>query len=96
MASIDIDDVKKIKLVPGEILLVEFDTSPYPHEKKRQMLEHIYNIISQKVPAGVQVMVVPKGKYSFSSITPDALNGASDAKQESSQDAYDRAMRGIG
>ncbi len=94
MTSIDIDDIKTIKLDPGDILLVEFDTSPFPVEKRRQKLENIHNIISQKVPAGVQVMVVPKGKYTFSTITPNTLD--SNTKPESSQDAYDRAMRGIG
>lgn len=99
--SIQIDDIKKISIQPGEILVIEVDCGNLPPSRQKQTCDDIFALIRPILPPGIQVIISPKGHLTFGILQPGqqppVLSGSSSTSGSlpDPQSDYDRAMKGI-
>jgi hypothetical protein len=97
--QIDIADLKRINIQPGEILVIEIDTGKMPPARVAQHLADVQRMARASLPdPNVKIWVVQKNNYTLSVVSANQVaagGGVGNAPSDPLTD-YDRAMKGLG
>lgn len=91
---LDIQDIKKINVQAGDIIVVQIDVHQFSLLNQKQRLTETAKAFASAMPTGVKVIVVPEG-YSFTIISGPLPTDASTQPTADPLDNYDRAMKGF-
>lgn len=56
--KIEIEDIKRINVKPGECLIVTVDIGVVPKDRMKHLFDHIKEVVRAHLPDDVKVMVV--------------------------------------